>query len=824
MFNLSKTGLTSARAKELLSQYGLNEIEKEKRFHWLKLLWSQFTSPLIYVLFFAGVITFYLKEWDDALVIFMAVGINVVLGFFQEYKAEKALTALAQIINPKTKVIRDNQEASIEVSQLVPGDVVILQTGNKIPADGILLESIDLAVNEAMLTGESIPIDKKVKNEIYMGTIIVAGRGMMLVTKTGKLTRMGNIAHQLMETEEEETPLKIQFNQLSKQLVIVFGAMCFLIFITGLIKGINIVEIFTLSVALAVAAIPESLSVSLTVILTIGMQKILQTKGLVRKLMTAETLATIDTICVDKTGTLTEGKMKVEECVPKDSHNMAKLVEGAILCNNMTTTVEMAMMEWVKVEVRSKKLAVGSIEELIKLNPRLDEIPFSSQKKYIAVLTKKDLIISGAPEVVLSFCQLSLKEKDQWLTKIKTYGKQGLRVVSFAWRSRGVNEHKIREELISNNLIGYGLLIFTDPVRLDVKESLAKAEQAGIHIKVITGDFLETAEAVIRKLGIESHHLQSAKAISGAELAIISDQELGEKIEKATLFYRTTPEQKIRIVNALQKRGHSVAMMGDGINDALALKKADVGIVVGEASEVAKETADMVLLDSKFATIVAAVEEGRGIFINIKKMVLYLLSHSFTEIILIAGSFLLGLATPLLAVQILWINLVEHGLGGLAMAFEPKEKNLLRQLPFKKNHLIIDKDLQIMIFGTGIMTDLFLFAGYYYLLQLKFGINIVRTVMFVSIVINAILRAFVARAYKKNIWRTNLLSNKYLLVSTFLGFLILIFSLYLSPLSTLLKTQPLNLNLWGLSIGLALIGIVGSELTKIIFFKEKTGR
>jgi Ca2+-transporting ATPase len=812
---ITKTGLSSSEVNDLQQKYGLNQLPQGNKLSGLRLLWEQFQSPLAYILFIAGIVTLLMKQWDDAVVIFLAVGINVILGFFQEYKAEKSLEALNQIIVPKTRVIRDGQEQVVEATLLVPGDLVILSTGNKVPADGKLVEQIDLEVNEAILTGESMPVLKKSAEGIYLGTEVVGGRGQMLVTAIGSQTKVGQIAHQLLQTEADKTPLKQQLSRLSRFLVIILSGLCLLVFTIGMAQQRGFLEIFTLSVALAVASIPEGLMISLTVILTLGMQRVLKRGGLVRKLMVAETLASVDVICADKTGTLTEGKMKVVDYVlKKERDGLEKLVEAAVLGNNMTTPVELAMMEWGKTVLRNKKLVISNAEELIKNNPRLDEMPFSSKTKFIAILTKENLFVSGAPEKILSFCQFSAKEKQYWLDSLKKYAQRGLRIVSFAWRERKPTERKLIVEKIGNNLINFGLLIFEDPPRLEVKESLAKAEAAGIHVKVITGDYYETAKAVIEKLGIESNHLQSATAVSGEELDKMSEKELIDRVDKATLFYRTTPEHKIKLVHALQKAGHVVAMMGDGVNDALALKKADIGIVMGEAAQVAKETADMVLLDSNFKTIVAAIEEGRGMFINIRKLMLYLLSHSFTEIILIGGSFLMGLATPLLSVQILWINLVEHGMSGMAMAFEPKEKGLMKRLPFAKNEPILSREMKLVILLTGIITDILFFAGFYLLLKLNLPLVQIRTVIFVSVVLNALVRAFSCKSLTKNLWQINLWSNKYLAVSSILGIAVLLLSLYLPVLSTLLETVRLNSSLWLLSLGLALIGIVGVEAAK----------
>ncbi|HUV46547.1 MAG TPA: HAD-IC family P-type ATPase, partial [Candidatus Bathyarchaeia archaeon] len=720
------SGLSSAEALKRLKQYGPNEIEGKKGLPWFKLVFDQFKSPLIYILFFAGVITLVLKEWTDASVIFLAVAVNTVLGFIQEFKAEKSLVALRKMLVLHALVLRGGKEEKIEANQIVPGDLVILKTGGRVPCDGVVVEQMDLHLNEAILTGESVAVRKKKQEEVFMGTVVVGGRAKILATKTGMETKMGKLAGKLKETIDEETPLKKEIGKLSKILAIVFSVICVIIFFEGMWRQRYWLEMFTLSTAVAVAAIPEGLVISLTVILTLGMQRVLQRKGLVRKLLAAETLGSVDVICADKTGTLTEGKMRV---VGADMVDKQLGIRAAVLCNNMINPLEISMMQWAKKMQNVKRKMQTS--ELINKYKRLDEIPFSSERKFIATLhegngDKGEIFLSGAPEMVMEISQLPKTEKEKWQKKLEDYTKKGLRVVAFAYRtcdSRQIKEafRKLKKDFgkydgkVDGNydfvqLKWLGLMLFEDPVRIEVKQALAACRRAGIKVKVITGDYKNTAVNVLKKLDLTGDGFGKDSIMEGWELEKISDEQLTQKIENVILFCRTTPEQKIRIVKALQVKGHTVAMMGDGVNDALALKKSDIGIVVGSASEVAKETADMVLLDSNFKTIVAAVGEGRGIFENIKKVVLYLLSDSFTEVILIGGSLLFGLPTPLLPAQILWINLVEDGLPGLALAFEPKDEGLMNEIPRKKGTPILDKEIKILIFIIGLTTDLLLFG------------------------------------------------------------------------------------------------------------------
>jgi P-type Ca2+ transporter type 2C len=826
-------GLSSEEAKARLSQHGPNELEKKKPFSLPKLIFSQFTSPLIYILFIAGVITLFLNEWTDAVVIFLAVFVNAVLGFTQEFKAERALEALKKILVSHAKVIRDGKESLVEISQLVPGDLIILSTGDKVPAEGKLQEAVDLHINEAILTGESTPAAKTADDEAFMGTVVVSGRGKMLVEKTGKATKMGKIASKLSQTTEDETPLKKQIGHFSKTLAIIFSVICIIIFFEGLWRGKEFLEIFTLSVAVAVAAIPEGLVVSLTVILTLGMQRILKRKGLVRKLLAAETLGSVNVICSDKTGTLTEGKMRV---VSASFINKKAGIRAAILCNNMTNPLEIAMMTWAKDEDRST-------EEILNRTKRLDEIPFSSERKFIAVLNKgakkgrQEIFLSGAPEMVLEMVKASKRDKNKWRQELDEHTKKGLRVVAFAWTEASKTEAKKKFLKLKKQAKKYngrldgdwdclslnwlGLLLFEDPPRKEVKESLRLCRQAGIEVKVITGDYKNTAIAILNKLDLFTDKVSEEQVLEGWQLEKISQEELIKRIDDVVLFCRTTPEQKIRIVEALQNQGHIVAMMGDGVNDALAVKKADIGVVVGEASEVAKETADMVLLDSNFNTIVAAVEEGRGIFENIRKVILYLLSSSFTETILIGGSLLLGLPLPVTAVQILWVNLIQDGLPDLALAFEPIEKSLMQKPPRKKSKSILDLELKVLIFIVGLVTDFILLGLFIWLLKIDLNLKLTQTIIFAALGSNALFYVFSCKSLQQNIWHTNLLNNKFLLLAVFLGFSFMLGALYLPFLQTFLSTVSLSpLVLTGIFI-LGLFNVVLIEIVKWLFLKQE---
>lgn len=840
-----ETGLTSEEAKRRLDQFGPNELPKKKEFSEIRLLIDQIKSPLIYILIIAGFVAFLLGEIVDSVVIFLAVVVNTLLGFFQERKASKALAALSKVLMPTANVIRDGQVQRIPIEEIVPGDLVVLSPGERIAADGEVVEAVNLLVEEAILTGESMPVKKgdtghgirdTTEGQVFMGTTVMGGRGKMVVSRTGKETEMGKIATSLRTTKEERTPLQKRLEEFSKLLAVLIGVICLVILGMGLLEEYEFVQMFETAVAVAVAAIPEGLAVSLTVILALGMQRILKKKALVRKLVAAETLGSVSVICADKTGTLTEGKMRVVGIEVGQVGKVEKveeeklLLKGMILCNNMINPLEVAMREWVEKKVEK----VGQVEQVEKEYPRVEEIPFSSEHKYIATRhvtgdkqhEKEIIFLSGAPEIVLSKGEISDKERSRWMKKIEEEAKKGRRIIAFA-TAKAPNEVKARKIFDSlkpgensevEGLKFLGVVFFEDPVRESVKKALEECQKAGIETKVITGDYKETAAAVLRQVGFK---LDSKNfSMSGDELEKISADQLRENVEGIVLFYRVDPHQKLKIVEALKANGEVVAMMGDGVNDAPAIKKADIGIVVDSASDVARETADMVLLDSNFATIVAAVRGGRAIFETMKKVIVYLLSDSFTEVILVGGSLLLGLPLPLLPVQILWVNLVEDGLPAMALSFEPEEEEVMKDKPRPREAPILDKEMKILIFVIGLVTDGFLLGLFIWLLRAGWEMTLVRTVIFAGLGLDSLLYVFSCKTFRRNLWHEHVFNNSFLIASVLIGYIMLIGSLYLPVFQLLLRTQPLSFELWFLIGGLGIIKVGLIELVKWLFISR----
>lgn len=746
-----QAGLTQKEAERRLSKYGLNEIARKKQVSdWLIIL-DQIKSPLIYVLIGAMVITgWFLKDMQDTVVIGVAVAFNTILGFLQERKASRAMAALAEVLSLKAWVKRNGEWVEVEAKTVVPGDLVKLSLGIRIPGDGQIVNAESLSINEAVLTGESAAADKKIKDKVFMGTMVVSGTGEMLVETTGGGTEFGKIAASLGETKEQATPLQQQIDRLAKTLTRIVVIVCLLVVGIGWLTGMGLGEIFPTAVALAVASIPEGLAVSLTVILAIGMQRILKKKALVRKLVAAETLGGVSVIALDKTGTLTEGKMKVVRAITEDETMLRK---AAVLCNDMRDPLETAMMEWGR-------------EKYSGDEKRLKTRPFNHEDKMISTLYENLLLVSGAPEVVLKKCSMTNFQFSNKIKEFEKEAKKGYRLVGFGYKKT----NKIEAE----NLVWLGVIIYDDPIRIGVSEALRQARQAGIRIKMITGDYWATAEAVGKKLGFN----------------------------KEDIYSRIRPEEKLKIVAELQEAGEVVAMTGDGVNDAPALKKADVGIVVNEASDVAKETADMVLMDNNFATILMAVAEGRLIRANLKKVIIYLLSDSFEEILIIILSLLAGVPLAITAGMILWINLISDGLPSIALTVEPAETDLLKRGPDKRQNWLIDTQVSVLIGLISITSAVAVFAIFlYYWHQPGYGLEHARSVAFTLLGLNSLAYVWSARSLGQPMWQVKWWQNRWLIIGVLLGLGLQLIGLYSDFGQRFLGTVGLRWSEW-LVVGL----------------------
>ncbi|MDD5145317.1 MAG: cation-translocating P-type ATPase [Candidatus Pacebacteria bacterium] len=798
-------GLSENEVLILRKKFGENLLPSKGEPSPFFIFYSQFKSPLVYILIFVALISLCFKEFVNAILIGTVIFINVLMGFFQEFSAQKTLSALRKILKPRALVIRDGKRTEIETKDLVPGDLVLLSAGNRVPADGKLVEGVSLLVNEAILTGEEEAVGKNInegQNILFMGTTVVAGKGIFKAERIGELTEMGKIGHSLAEIKKEETPLQIKLENFSKRLAFIVIGICVLIFLIGIFYRQDPFNMLKVSVILAVAAIPEGLPIVITVILALGMRRILKRNGLVKKLLSIETLGSTSVICTDKTGTLTEGIMKVAKT---DFRDKLKALFALTVTNDQRSNLEVAIWEYIKKE------ETFNPQEVFDLTRRIYEEPFDSEKKYTFAIVniegKDTAFIAGAPEIILAFCDITEEEKTKILSKIEEWAGEGLRVLGIIYKEGGILKEK-------KGFSYLGAVGIRDPIREGAKEAIEAAKKAGIKVKIVTGDYRKTAEKIADLLGF---NLKPENILEGSELEKISDEELKNKIENISLFTRVTPHQKMKIIKALQERGETVAMTGDGVNDAPALKKADIGVVVGSASDVAKEAGDLVLLDNNFKTIVAACEEGRLIFANIKKVVGYILSNSFAEIFLIFGAMVLNFPAPLTIVQILWIHLVCDGPPDIMLGFEPKEKGIMQENPKDiKKESILPRSMMFLIFAISCavgFTSLF----YFWYFNNKTGdLKLARTLVFASIGTVSLVYIFAFKNLKKLIIHTeNFFHNLPLFLSVGYGFLLIFSAVYIPGLNKFLGTVPLEFFHWVLVFAVALISTLLVEMVKI---------
>lgn len=803
-----KNGLSEEEVLILKQKFGENSLPVEKGVSWFSILLSQFKSPLIYILLAALVVYIYLKEYMDVALIGIVVILNSIMGFFQEYNAQKTLAALKNILKPKALVIRNGERKEIDIKKLVPGDLVVLTAGNKVPADGKMVEGTSLLVSEAILTGEEEAVKKTInekENILFMGTTVIWGRGIMEILKIGKETEIGKIGISLAEIKDEATPLQKKLENFSKGLAKIILLICTIIFLVGIFRQENIFDMVQIAVILAVAAVPEGLPIAITIILTLGMRRILKRNGLVKKLLSIETLGATSVICTDKTGTLTKGIMQV---VKTDFTDKRMALLALTMNNDQKSGLEIALLEYVNKE----KDRGFDHKEVFNSSVRIYEEPFDSEKKYMMTLSvienKEVAFITGAPEIVLNFCDISVDEKNKVLANIENLAGEGLRIIGITVKEKGDLKEK-------TGFSWLGLVAIEDPLREEAKEMILMAQEAGIKVKIVTGDYLKTAEKIANNLGFK---LKPENIIDGIELEKISDEELKERIEGIVLFARVTPHQKLKIVKALQENGEIVAMTGDGVNDSPALKKANIGIAVGEASDVAKEAADLILLDSNFKTIVAACEEGRLIFSNIKKVVGYVLSNSFVEIFLIFGAMIMGLPAPLTILQILWIHLICDGPPDIILGFEPKEKSIMKEKPQNlQKEEILPNTMRLIILSVSLITGLLTLGFFWYFYRVVGDLNLARTVSFVSVAAVDLVYILSFKNLKKLIIHSeNFFKNKYLFLAIIYGFALIFIAIYMPFFNRTMETVPLNLYHWFLAFSVAIISTLVIEGIKVI--------
>jgi Ca2+-transporting ATPase len=811
---MQQKGLFFEEVKNLQLKHGKNILPEEKAIPLLKIFFSQFKNPLVYLLLFTGIISLFLKKYQDIVFIFSVVFLNAIFGSIQEHKAQKTLQALKKLVRPIAKIIRDGKRQEINASELLPGDIVFLVSGDKIPADAEILESASFFVNEAILTGESESVEKKPGDEVFMGTIVSSGRAVIKVTQIGLSTKIGKIAETIKETEQPLTTLQLRLKRLTHNLIYISIFLSSLVFIFGFLTSKDFWQMIQMATIILVAIIPEALIIAITLILVIAMQKTLKRKALIRKLLAVETLGSVTTICIDKTGTLTEGRMVISEA---DFLNPQKSLLTMCLCNNLSDTVDITLWDYLE------KQKDFYPKEIFEKYARIFEIPFSGEYKFMATVNEVGeeclLFLKGAPEIVLGMSHLTEKEKESVLEKINEWAKRGLKVLGLAFQEIPADDVNKIDAKKMPSVEWAGLVGLWDPPRKEVKEALSITGQAGIRVKVVTGDYRYTAEKIMEFLDLK---VKSNEVLEGYELEKLSDNELKEKITSINLFARVTPHQKLKIVRVLQEIGEIVAMTGDGVNDAPALKKANIGIVVGEASEVAKETADLILLDSNFKTIVSAVEEGRVVFENIKKVIFFMLSDSFAEIVLILASILLGWPLPLTVIQILWIHLLCDGPEDFVLGFEPKEKEVMIEGPKKIDEPILDKVAIFLIFLISFLSGLFSLALFWYFGLRGQNMELGRTMAFMALSFDSVLYIFSCRTFRKPFWRyENFWKNKWLFLAVASSLLLQIFITYIPFTQRILNIVPLSITHWLLLLLAAIMIILIIELTKSQMIKRK---
>ncbi|MCL2446746.1 MAG: cation-translocating P-type ATPase [Oscillospiraceae bacterium] len=828
---INTQGLTTQQAAERLAQHGPNKLATAKKKSMLRRVLTQLQDFLVLMLIGAAIISMLVplfegrtiagEDLKDPIIILAILLINIIISISQESRADNALAQLKNMASPKAKVRRDGTVQKLSSDQVVPGDIVILDAGDYIPADLQLLESINLSVDEAMLTGESVPVEKNVDDSAFMGTVVTRGRGVGVVQATGMQTEMGKIAVMLNETEEATTPLQEKLNTLGKNLGIICVITCAIVFGVGWLRGMGIVEMFMTAVALAVAAVPEGVAIVATVILAIGVQKMVKANVIVKKIRAVETLGSTTVICSDKTGTLTQNKMTVVQV--SDETAAQRIAEIACLCNDASTTIgdptEIAMV------VYAEKLGIIK-SELDAKYPRVQEIPFDSTRKLMSTFHEKDgmyfMCVKGAPDNVIARCNMTDEARAAALALNEDFARRALRVLALACKTcdsplslnSEIPPHGVRQVLESceENLTFVGLMGMIDPPREGVQAAVQQCHQAGINVKMVTGDHKITACAIAQQLGI----IESCDehALDGNDLENMKDDELKMAVQSVNVFARVSPEHKVRIVAAVKENNNIVAMTGDGVNDAPSLKKADIGIAMGiTGTDVSKEAADMILTDDNFVSIVGAVEQGRTIYGNIRKVTGYLLACNIGEILIILLAILFGLPMPLAATQLLFLNLLTDAFPAFGLGLERREAGVMQQKPRNPSEPIINRQMKGLvafraIFLTVACLGVFGFGLHFY------NEIIAMSMCFFTLVAAELLLAFPCKTDAP--MGRGLFANRFLNISVLISLGILVAVMYVPLLNDWFSVVPLNFTQVLVSVGFIALSVAGIELSKRI--------
>lgn len=826
----SESGLTDAEVNAALKIYGANNLKSEKKISKWVLLVKQFKSPMVYTLVFATIVSGALGEMVDAVAILAIVILNALIGFGQEAKAEDSIEALKNLSVPKARVKRNHKIMTVDSQEIVPGDIIVLEAGDYVVADGRIIESFGLSADEAILTGESMPVKKNKtiitaeapladrSNMLFASTAISQGSGLMIVTATGMNTQIGHIAGMLGQAEIKETPLQERMGKLSNLLIMMGAGVILIVAVIGLQKGTPWSEIFMNAISLAVATIPEGLPTVVTLALTLAVRRMTKRNAIVRKMPAVETLGSTDVICTDKTGTLTTGKMRVREVFTLDSKKDELLYQIMVQCNNASLDhggsgdpTEIALLYLAD---ETEKLS-----ELKSLQTRIYEWSFESDRKRMSVATISDegtlILTKGAPETVLPICNLSDEERIRINNEIEVLSNKGHRILALAYKKVGDISQREKQdpELIERGLIFKGLVAIADPPKEETIPSIKSCKAAGIKVVMITGDHPLTAKAIAHELGITDEGKFDG-VLSGVDLDRMSEDELRAKAEDTAVYARVTPEHKLKIIKALQANGHVVSMTGDGVNDAPALKTAGIGVAMGKAgTEVARQASSMILTDDNFSTIVSAVEEGRAIYGNIKRTIQYLLSTNLAELLIMLGAVLLGMPVPLAPLNLLWINLVTDGLPSLALAGEPVGKDYLKTSHRPSPSSFFDRPFYLELFFVGILSTVLGLIIYDYSLQ-HYDLLTARSYMFSYVVYLCLFRSFSCRSETKTFFelKFNPIHLGSVLVPVVFQYIVQHTALF----QKLFEVRSVDLRENAILIGISIIPVTFVEVYKLI--------
>ncbi|MEW6089120.1 MAG: calcium-transporting P-type ATPase, PMR1-type [bacterium] len=872
-------GLAPKEAKERIEKYGHNQMEEAKARNPLVLFLGQFNDFIVWVLISASIVSGFLKEWIDAVVIVAIVILNAVLGFIQEYRAEKSLQALKKLSSPNSKVIRSGKHQTVPSREIVPGDLIELEAGDNVPADSrITWSTSNFSSLEASLTGESTPViktsialdEKEIPladraNMVYMGTSISTGKARAVVVETGMKTELGRIAGMIQGIEEEATPLQKKLEEFGKWIVYLCFALVGIIFVIGFFHGEKVIDLFLSAVSLAVAAIPEGLPAIVTISLALGVQRMVKRNALIRKLPSVETLGCATVICSDKTGTLTKNEMTVQvvysggksfkvtgigynpagdilyddkKINPPDFPALNKTLLTGVLCNGAQLVKNNGDYRIAGDPTEGAILTLcgkGGIwkEKAEQEYKFIDEIPFDSERKKMTVIRQYNnhysIYVKGAPDVLLKECvyiedggnirKLSEDDREKIDEENNNLAAGAMRVLAIAYKDLVSLPPKIEAGAVEKDLVFLGLIAMIDPARPEVKKAMEECKTAGIKTVMITGDHKNTAVAIAKELGFFN---ENSIALTGEELDKMGEEEFSKKVRDISVYARVSPEHKLRIVRAWKKLDEIVAMTGDGVNDAPAVKEADIGVAMGiTGTDVTKEVSSMVVTDDNFASIVAAVEEGRGIYDNIKKFILYLLSCNAGEILVMFIASIAGLPVPLLPIHILWVNLVTDGLPAFALGVDPVNPNIMKRPPLAVNESIINKERGISMLMQGLFIALCSLSAFVYLLYVKNeSLLHARTGAFVVLACSQLFHSFNCRSTTRSIFEMGIFTNKKLVFAVLMSFLLQMMVVYVPFFQKIFKTDPLQMYHWIFVIIISSFPLWAMEIVKFIKRKK----